>query len=446
AWNIGGATPKPIAQATDGVEKLAAGDDNVEIAATARKDEIGRLWRAMAALKATVTEAFRLKTMVDEMPINVMTCDTRNDFKIDYANKTTKTNIKALEKLLPIRAEDLIGTSIDVFHKNPEHQRRILSNPSNLPYNATIRLGEEALELKVSAIRDGKGDYIGPMLTWTIVTEQLKLAGNVKEVVGLVASASTEMRSTAESMSATAEETGRQATSVAAASEQASANVQTVASAAEQLSASIAEISWQVAQSTKIAQEAVVQAGTANERIKGLADASQRIGEVVGVISDIASQTNLLALNATIEAARAGEAGKGFAVIASEVKSLATQTAKATEEIAAQIGTIQTAIGESVSVIKAIGGTIAEVNQIAATIATAVEQQGAATNEISRNVQEASRGTAEVSSNVAGVNQAASETGQAASQVLLAASELATQANKLGGEVEKFMARIGAAA
>jgi len=266
----------------------------------------------------------------------------------------------------------------------------------------------------------------------------------VRASLDTLASAATEMRATSQSMSATAEETSAQATTVAAAAEQASANVQTVATATEELSSSVAEIGRQVTQSTKIAGQAVDEAGRTNVTVQGLSAAAQKIGDVVKLISDIASQTNLLALNATIEAARAGDAGKGFAVVASEVKSLANQTAKATDEISAQVAAMQGATSEAVEAIKSIGGTIGSINEIATTIASAVEEQSAATQEIARNVQEAAQGTGQVSSNIVGVNQAAGETGAAASQVLVAAEELGKQTETLRADVGAFVAKIRA--
>ena len=265
---------------------------------------------------------------------------------------------------------------------------------------------------------------------------------SVGGVVGTVSSAATELQSSAQSMTAISEETSAQATAVAAASEEASTNVQTVASAAEELSSSIGEISRQVSQSTQIAGSAVTAAQKADEMVQGLAMSAQKIGEVVELITDIADQTNLLALNATIEAARAGEAGKGFAVVASEVKNLANQTAKATEEIGSQISGIQGATQDSVQAIQSITKTIGEISEIASAIAAAVEEQGAATSEIARNVEQAAAGTGEVSSNIQGVTQAAAEAGSTSSQVLGAATELSQQSELLKSEVEKFMAQV----
>jgi len=277
--------------------------------------------------------------------------------------------------------------------------------------------------------------------------DELTRAFEVKsgELVGQVSTASTHLQATAQSMTHIAGQTTMQATNVAAAAEQASSNVQTVAAAAEELASSIAEITRQVAQSARISGKAKDDAQRTDAIVRALADGAQKIGEVVGLISDIAGQTNLLALNATIEAARAGDAGKGFAVVASEVKGLATQTAKATEDISRQIGQIQVATKEAVQSIQTIGGTIGEISEIAAAIAAAMEQQGSATQEIARNVQQAAAGTQEVNANITGVSSGANETGEAAGQVLSAAGELSRQAEQLRGEVGQYIAGIKAA-
>ena len=224
-----------------------------------------------------------------------------------------------------------------------------------------------------------------------------------------------------------------------------SSSSETVASAAEQLTSSIGEITRQVSHSSRITEKAVEDARRTDAMVRNLADGAQKIGDVVGLITSIAGQTNLLALNATIEAARAGDAGKGFAVVASEVKNLAQQTAKATEEIGAQIGQIQTATKEAVNAIHDITGVIEEVCAIATTIAAAVEEQGAATAEITRNVQQTAASTQEVTFNISGVSQAAGETGAAAKQVLSAAGDLSKQAEQLTGEVHSFVTGVRAA-
>lgn len=267
----------------------------------------------------------------------------------------------------------------------------------------------------------------------------------VKEIVETVSSAANELQATAQSMAGTADAASVRTTAVAAASEEASSNVQTVAAATEELSASVSEIGRQVDESSKIARGAVQEAERTNAQMHELSEAAQRIGDVVKLINDIASQTNLLALNATIEAARAGEAGKGFAVVASEVKNLATQTARATEEISSKIAEMQTVTNGSVEAIGAIGRTIASLNDIAANISMAVGEQLAATGEIANNVQQAAAGTQEVTTNIVEVTQAASETGAAASQVLSAAGELARQSGSLQSNVADFIARVRAA-
>jgi methyl-accepting chemotaxis protein len=267
----------------------------------------------------------------------------------------------------------------------------------------------------------------------------------MQQIVGSVSSASSELETTASSLTKTADHTRELAAVVTDASENASTNVQSVASATDELTASIHEISRQMQESTRIAAAAVEQARATDDRINTLSDAANRIGDVIKLITTIAEQTNLLALNATIEAARAGEAGRGFAVVAQEVKELAAQTAKATGEIGGQITSIQSATNDSVIAIKQIGDTIAQISGIATTIAAAVEQQGAATTEIARNVQKASDGTREVSGSITKVNSGAQQTGAASSQVLTSARSLATESSRLQAEVAQFLNEVRAA-
>ncbi|WP_408903045.1 methyl-accepting chemotaxis protein [Methylobacterium radiotolerans] len=261
-------------------------------------------------------------------------------------------------------------------------------------------------------------------------------------IVGTVSSAATELQATARTMSSAAAETASQSTAVAAAAEEASSNVTTVAAASEELGSSVQEIGRQVAGSADLAQRAVTEADRTGMSVQGLSAAVSRIGDVVGLIQNIAGQTNLLALNATIEAARAGESGRGFAVVAAEVKELANQTARATEEISGQIAGIQASTAHAVSAIGSITERIRQINGVATAIAAAVEEQGAATQEIVRNVGQAAAGTAEVTGNIAGVAGTAEETGAAAAQVLASASELSRQSETLSGEVARFLATV----
>jgi methyl-accepting chemotaxis protein len=279
-------------------------------------------------------------------------------------------------------------------------------------------------------------------------TELLHLAdtfeASVKSVVEFVSSASAETAANAETLATAAQRASQLASAAAGASNQAFENVHSVADRSEQLSAAAAEITHQVTRSSNIAGKAVAEADETNDAMRGLADSADKIGEVVGLINAIAGQTNLLALNATIEAARAGEAGKGFAVVANEVKSLATQTAKATEEISAQIGAIQSSTRSAAGAIERVSGTITEISDIAASIATAVGQQGTATHHITQNVSKAALGAHEAATNITGVREAAAETGQVADHVLKASRELTRRADTLHHEVDRFLATVRA--
>jgi len=310
--------------------------------------------------KKSIMEEHAL-TMLNEMPTPALLCDLDN-FKIFFANKASTSTLKQIEHLLPITVEQLIGSSIDVFHKAPEHQRRLLRDPNNLPYRAKIQVGEEHMDLKVTAIVSN-GTYICPMLTWELTTEDVKLAdnfeGDVKTVADEVTGSSDSMQGSSESMS----------------------------SALEELSASSQEITTQINKASQLSQSSVSQAQKTASVMQALEQGADKIGEVVELISTIADQTNLLALNATIEAARAGEAGKGFAVVASEVKSLASETAQATEEISTQIKEIQDTTKEAAVEINQITDSINKINEVTTVIASAVEEQNAATRESSQSCQ-----------------------------------------------------------
>ncbi len=374
-------------------------------------------WKIVTDQVRKREETERLMNMVDQMPINVMLAD-KETLEITYLNQTSIDTLRSLQSLLPIPVDELKGACIDVFHKNPARQRGILADPSSLPHNAKIELGDETLDLRVSAVTDAKGEYIGPMVTWSVATDRVRLAddfeSSVGRVVETVSAAASQMQSNANTLSSTADETSSQAN--------------TVATAAEELTASAQEIARQVTQCASITATAVNEAERSSELVNGLSQGAQKIGDVLCLIQDIAEQTNLLALNATIEAARAGETGKGFAVVASEVKALANQTAKATEEIGSQVSEIQESTNGAVGAIKAISDVIGEINKVTTAISAAIQEQEAATQEVTGNID--------------GVSSASAETGNAAGQVLGSANELGEQSQQLKESVDKFLVEV----
>jgi len=667
----------PINQAVDATQQILSGNLNPDID-TSGKDETGRLMltvqKMAAEFKEKVTSMARITSMIDNAPINVMCADL--DLHIRYMNQTSTRTMKQLQQYLPISVDQMIGHTIDVFHKNPEHQRQMLATDKHLPHNRVIQVGPESLNLLVSAVYDASRNYLGPMVTWEIVTQKLadekakkesqerdqeqsanvaavnrvleavgraasaneaaraaldtvkdgfgwaygsywvmdgvenalkfavesgsvneefrrvnmearfregeglsgrawknrdlffiedlaelkdccrapvakragvksgvafpimlagqvvammdffsletlhpsaerlealrnvgrvvsgaverisatereaKLAAELKvkvdsildvvraaargdltrevtvrgsDAVGQMgeglsqfftdlrasvtniatnsqslAAASEELSSNSQQMSANAEETSAQANVVSTASEQVNRNLQTVAAGTEEMSSSIKEISKNAGEAAKIATAAVKVAKETNATVAKLGESSAEIGQVIKVITTIAQQTNLLALNATIEAARAGESGKGFAVVANEVKELAKETAKATEDISRKIEAIQENTKEAVGAIGTITSIINQINEISTTIAASVDQQNVTTNEMARNVTEAANGAGEIVKNISGVAEAAQSTSHGAGDTQKAAASLALMSTELRGLVERF--------
>jgi methyl-accepting chemotaxis protein len=398
-------------------------------------------WEDVTEKEKLDAESARLQSMMDNIPVNVLLCD--RDLNLTYMNPASARTLKTLQSVLPVPVEKIVGQKIDIFHKVPSHQRAILSDAKNLPKISNIKLAGETLALTVSPVFDKQNNYIAAMATWSIISDNVKVANEVAEVVQMLTAASTELEASSQSMAAGSEETSKQAQTVAAASEEASRSVQSVATASEEMSKSIKEISARVQDTANIAQQASKEATSTNETMSNLSRSSEEIGQVVKVIASIAQQTNLLALNATIEAARAGEAGKGFAVVANEVKELARQTAKATEEINQKITSVQKDTSSAVGAIQGIQGIISKLNENAMTIAAAVEEQNAATGEISRSATEASRGTVEVNQNISHVSKVAGESSRTAAEIQAASGQLSEVASKMDKTIQDFIKKMG---
>ncbi len=401
-------------------------------------DYIGPMvtWDVVTEKLKLENEVARVQSMMENSPINTMTCTM--DFKISYMNPKSRDTLKSIEKVLPIPVDRIVGSSIDVFHKAPEKQRRMLSDPRNLPHRAKIRVGDQIMDLLVSPIYDKNKNYLGPMVTWELITLKMQLSESLDQTSQQLASAAEELSAVATQMSKNAIMTSEKSNTAAANSEEVSKGVQTVATNTEELVASIKEISRSSSEAAGISKEAMKKATETNLTINQLGEASQEIGNVIKVISSIAQQTNLLALNATIEAARAGDAGKGFAVVANEVKELAKQTAKATEEITTKISAIQESSKGAVSAIGSISKVIEQINNISLTIAAAVEEQTATSNEVSRVMQESSGAVEGITNIVRTVAGAAQESSTGAAQTLEASRGLHDLASRLKDLVRKM--------
>lgn len=414
-----------------------------------KKNHIGAMvtWEVITEKLRIDAVMTRSNAMMANVPAVIF---ADKDLNIQYINEAGVSTLRKLQQFLPVSVDKLVGTNIDIFHKNPAYQRGILGDPKNLPRKARIVIGPETLDLTVHPVRDTNNTHLGAMVTWEVVTEKLaadkreKEAGeNLKRTLSIVnansqslSSAATELSTVAQQMSSNSEETSSQANVAAAAAEQVSKNVASVATASEEMSASTREIAKNASEAAKVATTAVKVADETSKTVNKLGASSVEIGKVIKVITSIAQQTNLLALNATIEAARAGEAGKGFAVVANEVKELAKQTAAATEDISQKIEAIQKDAKGAVEAITHISSIIGQINDIQNTTASAVEEQTATTVEIARNASEAATGSSEIARNITTVSSAAKNTSEGAANMLTASAELAKLAAELREVVE----------
>ena len=510
-----------------GVLELAcelAGGDLSHQAPVLAKDELGNMTHALnqsitnirAVLQADrvnwteVAEERRkvsqVLSMVQSAPSNIMVAD--RNLRISYMNPAMERTLRGLEPHLSVPVGELLGQPLELLCRQQGDWQRIIADPARLPHEATLRFGSEYCALHFSAVYDRAGVYVGPMITWEIVTEKLRNERAVQEALerekdqaqrlqnkvdqmlqvvrtaaggdltqelaatstdaidqmaqGLnqllatlrdsmagightaqtLAGAAEELTLVSHQMGGNAEAASTKATLASATADQVSANVEAVASSTEEMGASIREIAQNAAEAAKVVASAVVMAQNANAIVRKLGESSAGIGNIIKVITSIAEQTHLLALNATIEAARAGEAGKGFAVVANEVKELAKETAKATEEIGRKIEAIQLDTGGAVEAIGGISAIINQINDIQITIASAVEEQTATTNEISRSVTEAARGSTAIAQNITNVAQAAQSTLSSANEVHNASSEMARMAADLQQLLDRF--RYGA--
>jgi methyl-accepting chemotaxis protein len=474
----------------------------------ALRDEAGTLsgyavaWEDQTKRQRVEVELGRVLSMIESCPTNIICGDP--DLTMQYANPAGRRSLEALAQVLPTRGADITGKSMAVFFPGTPDAAQRLVDPRNLPFQARVTFGGETVDLLVSATYDHQKQYIGPMLTWDVVTEKVQaertiaeagekerrdaadlrskvdsilvavhaaaagdltrevpvrgsdaigqlgteLGGffrDLRESIGEIAGHSDTLAAATEELSAVnrsvtsgAANTSSEAQVVSAASEEVARNVQTVAAGTEEMGASIREIAKNAADAAKVAAEAVHLAERANGMMSRLGDSSQEIGKVLKLITSVAQQTNLLALNATIEAARAGEAGKGFAVVAKEVKELAKETARATEEIGERIEAIQGDTGRAQGAIREIGTIITRINDIQTVIAGAVEEQTATTNEMSRNISDAARGSSDINRTIGAVARAAQVTSDSTASSEKATGELAAMASDLRRLVSRF--------
>jgi methyl-accepting chemotaxis protein len=380
----------------------------------------------------------RNSAMTEQAAVGIMFVDPAG--VIRYANAACQRILRKVEHALPVRGDQLVGSSVEAFDRSSTHPFSSLSDARSMPEEITLNLGAEVAQVRPTPLTNERGARIGSMLVWTLATDRVGVTEALNNGAQALSAASQELSAVAKQLTSNSEQTSAQANLASNASELVTNNVASVAAAAEQMSSTVREIAKSANEAAKVATSAVRAADDTNQTVAQLGDSSLQIGKVIKVITSIAQQTNLLALNATIEAARAGEAGKGFAVVANEVKELAKQTAAATEDISQKIEAIQNDTKGAVAAIQQIGRIIGQINDYQNTIASAVEEQAATTGEIARNAAEAARGSTQISSNLNAVSTTAHQTSEGAANALASAEEL----SRLAVELRQVVDRVGA--
>ncbi len=431
---------QPLREMSDAAQGIAQGNLSATLAVRGN-DEVGVLSRSFNVMVEGLRKAdgqalkiARISAMVENAPYGMLFAD--NTHKITYMNPVAFEMLKKLEALLPCPADRIVGQEIDIFHANPERIRKLISDPKNLPHRGRIKLGEEVIELNISAVFDQQNNRIGTFTSWQFVTQEFHIIDTLQETMASLSFEATHLSDASRQMSGNLETVGKKASRASTTSKETTSNVEVVASSSEEMSATVKEISKNVQVASQITTQAVEKAHHANETISKLGESSVEIGKVIQVISSIAAQTNQLALNATIEAARSGEAGKGFSVVANEVKALAKQTSDATSEIQRRISAIQESTEEAVVAIEEIGSIIMKSSEIATSIAGAIEEQSVTTSEISDNAGEAAQGAMEVFETVDEISSATNDTAKEAEQVLMASANLSELAQNLKTLIE----------